>query len=352
MTTSKSRPQVNSTFKVLNLLFSFLFLAAAAYYLASPINALAATTVDRIVAQVNNEIITLSDLQARIKSMPPEMKSSLPPGANLELEVLNYMIEIELINQVARRMGIMISEQEVDANINAIKEENNLTDAQLEASLKKNGQSLKDFRANLKFEILKDLVLRENIIRKIVIPDQEVEAFLRGEGPQGISSQYFLGIGGEVKDSDKVKLIFLASDPSKAAEVMKKALSIRKEIEAGLPFSEAAIRYSEGPGAKEGGDPGLTVGEMQSQLQTLARSLTPGQVSQPLDGGAVVLLMLIEPSTPASSSTPKANSDEKQVFTPEQYQAARRQLEQLKLREKYSSWLEELKSKANIKIML
>ncbi|MDR1486438.1 MAG: SurA N-terminal domain-containing protein [Deltaproteobacteria bacterium] len=352
MITSKFMTLSGNLFKkalIIPIIFAFLTITSSLLGLNQ--QALAATTTDRIVAQVNNEVITLSDLQARIKSLPPEMKSSLPPGATLEEAVLNYMIETELINQVARRMGIIVSENEVDSQIEGYKQANNFNDAQLQAALARNGQTIKDFRAYLKFEILKDIVLRENILRKIVIPDKEVEAFLRGEGPAGYSPNYLLGLGGTIQDTDKVRLIFFSSSPDKSNEVMNMAAQVRQEVVAGLPFSEAAKRYSQGPGAEQGGDSGLTVGELQTQLQQIARTLTPGEVSQPLDGGQVVLLMYIEPpagSTPAET----AGSSGEKTFTPQQYQQARRQLEQIKLREKYTSWLEELKSKATIKILL
>jgi peptidyl-prolyl cis-trans isomerase SurA len=305
---------------------------------------------DRIVAMVNNEIITLSDLNNQIKAMPQSQKASLPKDASLEEQVLNYMIEIELINQVARRDGLMVPEQEVDAAIESIKAENNINDAQFRSSLAQSGLSLADFRANLKVEILKDKVLRYNILRKVVVTDKEVNDFLTGQGPR-ISGVY---IGGS-NESDRVRLLFLASSPDRSDRIMERAATIRREIDSGLLFSEAARRYSEGPGAEDGGNMGTTVGELQPQLKAIALSLAPGQVSEPLDGGQAVLLMYIEPRSegaPGGRAGAPGNGASLGDFSPQQKDMARRQLEQLKAMQKYETWLSELKAKANIKVTL
>jgi hypothetical protein len=135
---------------------------------------------------------------------------------------------------------------------------------------------------------------------------------------------------------------------------MAKAASIRGEIEGGLSFEDAAKRYSEGPGAAEGGDPGdMVVGELAPELQAIARKLTPGTVSDPLNGGTVVLLMTVEPSKlppPSEASAGKPAKGKKgSEFTPEQRQEARRRLEQMKVRAKLETFMDDLKKNAVIK---
>jgi peptidyl-prolyl cis-trans isomerase SurA len=341
--------QVVQKSKALRALSLFSLLAALSLFL--PSQATAATTVDRIVATVNGEIITLSDLNNQIRALPQAQKASLSPETSLERQVLDYMIEVELINQVARRDGLMVPETEVDGAIEMIKTENGINDAQFRSSITQSGMSLADFRNNLKVEILKDKVVRYNIFRKVVVTDKEVNDFLSGQGPN-LKSIY---IGGS-NDSDKVRLLFLSSSPNRSEQVMDRASTIKREIDSGLLFSEAAKRYSQGPGAAEGGDIDTTVGELQPQLKAIALSLAPGQVSEPLDGGQAVLLMYIEPRSgdaqTASGSKSSGSSGDLGNFSPEQKDMARRQLEQIKAMQKYQTWLAELKSKANIKISL
>jgi parvulin-like peptidyl-prolyl isomerase len=138
---------------------------------------------------------------------------------------------------------------------------------------------------------------------------------------------------------------------------VQRAATIKREIEAGLSFAEAARQYSKGPGAAEGGETGTTVGELADQLKAVALSMAPGQTSDPLDGGQVVLLLHID-ARPAASPPPETTSDGEKPkvdlsqFSPEQRDMARRQLEQIKLRQRYEAWFTDLKAKANIKITL
>jgi peptidyl-prolyl cis-trans isomerase SurA len=314
------------------------------------VSAQAATSVDRIVALVNDDIITLSELKARIDTMR-KMQRGLPSGPALERQVLDSMIELELLNQMARKVGIAVGDQEIDGVIERIKNENNITEAQLKGSLKQSGISYSDYRNNLKNELLKEKFLYLNIYQKIVVTEAEVDKFLAGEGP----STRGLYLGGSA-ESDKVRFLFLASSPNRSAQILQKAASIKQEVEAGLSFAEAAKLYSQGPGASAGGDTGTTIGELAPQLKAVAMSMAPGQTSEPLDGGQAVLLLYVEPRgaspTPTAPTSENGSKPDMGSFSPEQRNMARRQLEQIKAQKKYETWLSEIKAKANIKITL
>jgi peptidyl-prolyl cis-trans isomerase SurA len=302
--------------------------------------ALAATVTDRIVASVNNEVITLSDLNARLKTVSPMLKNTLPPGTTMEMEVLNQLIEMELISQIARRMGLIISEQEVDQALESIKTENKLNDAQFRAALAHEGQTVSDFRANIKFQLLRDLVIRQNLLRRIVVTDKEVNDYLAGGGANMIPT------GDSASPADRVRIIFLESGG------MAKANEVFQKIQSGsISFADAARQYSQGMGAQEGGDLGLRVGDLDERLSSLVGQLSPGQVSPPIDRGQDVLLIYIEPRPGTQASAPAASKAPGE-YTIQQREMARRQLEQQKARAKFDSWLDDIKSKANIKITL
>jgi peptidyl-prolyl cis-trans isomerase SurA len=334
--TSRAVPPFRAQKALAALLAALALLAAAT---APP--AAAATTVDRIVAQVNSEVITLSDLNARLKTISPALKSTLPPGTNLEMEVLNQLIEMELISQMARRIGIVVGEQEVDQAIESIKSENNINDAQFRASLAREGQTVENFRANIKFQILRDMVVRENLLRRIVITDREVDDYLAGGGAN------FAALGEGATPLDKIRIIFI--EPG----AMAKATSVYNQVLSGsMSFAEAARQYSQGMGADDGGDLGMTVGDLDERLGSLIRTLAPGQVGPPIDRGQDILLIYVEPRANAQAAAAPAAKRAPSDYTPQQREAARRQLEQLKARDKFDAWLADIKSKANIKITL
>jgi peptidyl-prolyl cis-trans isomerase SurA len=323
--------------------------------LALALPALAATTVDRIVAQVNRDVITLSELQARIRTISPDQRAGLSASGGLEKQVLDLMIEQLLLTQDAKRLGIMVSESEVDEALNSIIQNNNMSQAQFKSSLAKRGIDYLGFRGEIKNELLKNKVLGYNVMSKIVITEEEITNFLNGEGASLIG----MNTEGGASDFNQVRMIFLGSSPREAGRVMNRAQKIKEEIEAGLSFAEAAEKYSVGPGKDNGGDTGnnLTVGDLQPQLRDLARQVAPGQVSPPINGGQAVLLLYIVPPEPAKAPAPDAKKkkrgkgDEKE-FSEAERQAARRQLEQIKLRQKFETWLNNLKSRAVIKIDL
>ncbi|MDR3153570.1 MAG: SurA N-terminal domain-containing protein [Deltaproteobacteria bacterium] len=340
-------------------------LLALAAALAAPVapDASAATTVDRIVAQVNRNVITLSELQARINSLSPPQKAALSGAGDLARQVLDLMVDEELVNQAAQKIGLVVTDAEVSEAVTSIMNENKINQDQLRRALQASGTNLPAFRAQLRLEILKNKVLSYSIMNRIVVTESEVTDFLNGKTPEG-TEPVFSSTG--VSDFDGVRIIFLQSSPSRTASVMAKAAQIKAEIEAGLPFADAAKKYSQGPGADNGGDPGnLVVRDLQPELQALARKLVPGKVSEPLNGGDAVLLITVLQGSPARPSAPSEDSaqarrrrgskkgePEAQAFTAEQRAGARRQLEQIKMRRKYESWIQELRKNSVVRITL
>ncbi|MDR2199160.1 MAG: SurA N-terminal domain-containing protein [Deltaproteobacteria bacterium] len=329
-----------------------LLLAAAAILCAAAPLA-AAPKIDRIVAQVNRDVITLSELEARIAVMSPAQKAALTAGGgSVQSMVLNMMIEEELLNQAAAQYDIRVSEAEIDEAVKSILEENHINESQLKSSLSQGGMSYPAFRLQLRRDILTNKLVSSTVVNRMVVTENEVTDFLNGNLPPGVEP---LMSASGVSDYDGVRMIYLTCDPRTAESVMRKAAAIKSEIESGsVTFEEAARKYSQGPGAAEGGNPGnITVRELQPELQAIARDLAPGKVSQPLYAGQVVLLVSVVP-TMAPSPTPKKGEGGESVkeFTPEQRQTARRSLEQMKVRGKMESYLADLKKKAVIKITL
>jgi peptidyl-prolyl cis-trans isomerase SurA len=314
----------------------------------------AETITDRIVAKVNRNIITLSELEARLKILSPQQKAALSAGGNIQRMLLDMMVEEELMNQAAAKMGIAVTDPEIDEAINGIMVENKINQTQLRQSLQASGSTLEAFRHQLRFEILRNKILGYNFMSKIVITDQEVNDFLSGNLPQG-TSELVSATG--VSDFHPIRMIVLNSSPSTVQKVLTQAEKIKADIENGtITFADAAKQYSVGAGAENGGDPGnVVVRDLQPELQQIAKNLSPGEISAPLNGGNVVLLLTILPTLaqePVSIEKPKRGQKEKKVYSPEQMAMGRRQLEQIKLRSKFETWLADVRSTAIVKITL
>lgn len=308
--------------------------------------------VDRIVAAVNGELITMRQLDNRVNSL---MKSRQGAGASredLRRKVLDALIDQELVNQAAKAKGVFVSTSDVNAALESIKADNKLTDAQFQASLAHSGTTLDAFKEDLRVEILRNKVLGAQVMSKVVVTDNEVLKFLNGDGPD--IAQMAAVTGGPTGDKRPLRVIFLAVDPNNKSKAQNEARRIKAEIDGGLSFADAAAKYSQGPGRDKGGDTGegMTVDKLPPPIQAALSSLKPGQPSEPLDAGNAVVIMTVvgeleSPKASVRDSGQKGGSDS---FSAEEKESARRKLEAYKMQQRYVEWIKTLKRNAIIKI--
>jgi peptidyl-prolyl cis-trans isomerase SurA len=302
----------------------------------------APTVVDRIVARVNNGVVTLSELEAALNTVSPQQRQAVPKE-ELQGMILNSLIEKELISQVANSMGIMVGENEVDIAIEGIKRENNLNDSQFRASLAAQGMTIDFFRANLKFQILSDRLFREIVLNRIVVTENEVTDYLNGIGAfQGRNE-------GGAALNDKVVIFLLPTTPSTSGRLLKQAETLYNQVRTGtVTYAEAERQLTRDLGGDEGQV--LSVGELQESLQNIAASLSPGLLSPPVDLGKSILVMYIQPRQ--ANSNPTGTTKAASEFTDQQRQFARQQVEQIKRSDKVKAWMNDLKAKAIIQTSL
>lgn len=313
-----------------------------------------AQSVDRIVAVVNGEIITMRQLDNRVNSLMKSQKVGNVGRDEMRQRVLDALIEQELINQAAKSKGVFVTEADISATIESIKKDNNLTDEQFRGSLVHSGTSLEAFRDDIRIELLRNRVLGSQVMSKIVVTDSEVLALLKGEGPADIKPVKSGGGG-------PIRLIALPVSGDKA-KVMAEAKRIKKEIEGGLSFADAAYKYSKGPGFDNGGDPGdaMDLSQLPPQLVSMIESLAPGQPTEPIDGGNGIFIFCradVAAAATAVADEEKPKKKEKKNkggpviadFSVDQIENARRQLERNKMQQRYVEWVTDLKKKAIVK---
>ena len=328
------------------LAFVFLSLIFIAY---SPV---AQAAVDRIVAVVNGEVITLKQLDNRVNSLMKSRQGAGMGRDDLRRKVLDALIDQELINQAAKAKGVFVTESDVSLALDGIKKENNLSDAQFRASLAQSGTTVDAFREDLRIELLRNRVLGAQVMSKIVVTDSEVRAFLRGDGPD-------LGaMGGPTGDTRPLRMIIIPLDPGNKAKSMAEGRRIKSEIEKGLDFAAAAKKYSKGPGRDKGGDPGdgATVANLPPELQQALYKLGSGQPIEPVEAGNAVVVLSALGDSPApvkmesSGGKKKKGKDDPNEFNPEARESARRQLERYKMQQRYTEWVKDLKRNAIIRV--
>ena len=148
------------------------------------INARSAEIVDRIVAVVNDDVITLIELKGSLKPYMEKIRSlGYPPEKEQELlfkvrkDMLDRLINQKIEDQEIKRSKVEISEEQIDQTIERIKETNYLTDEQLRAALAKDGLTMEEYRKQIKSEILRTRLVNLKVKSKIVITKEDVKAY-------------------------------------------------------------------------------------------------------------------------------------------------------------------------------
>jgi len=294
---------------------------------------------NRVVAIVNNDVVTLHELNGRIRKVtgiPPDQFRTKSEEQFMEVrrKVLDMLISEKIALEKVRELNITVSEKEVDAAIERIKQNNQLTQEDLEAKLESDGTNLKAYKEEIRKELERIRLINQEVKSKILIREEELK-------------DYYDKHIDEFRRKAKLHLavIFLAQkDPSDKKEreaLIKKANGLLTRLANGEDFSELARKYSDGPGAKDGGDLGkFKMSDVNPQLAQHIKGLSEGEVSQPIITPAGIQLIKV------------VEKQEKGVKSYEQVKGAIHTiLYRQKLDKKYAAWLEELKEKAYTKII-
>ncbi|MEW6267053.1 MAG: SurA N-terminal domain-containing protein [Thermodesulfobacteriota bacterium] len=322
-----------------------------------------AETLDRIVATVNGQIITLRDLNERLTPLVRAIKNQGQPVdmESLKRKALDLMIDQRLILDEARRRGVEVTDEQVAQAIEKIITENKLDQAQFEAKLTENGQTMAQFRQNVRAEIARQRLVEREIASRVVISDEEVYSYLRSRNPGLASSSGTTSAGKSGSSPRRVHLrnILLpftsSSTESEVKNVVVKAEKVRDEIGRGLDFAKAAVQYSAAGNARQGGDLGfLNWEDIDGRIRAGLQGLKEGEVSPPIPTGQGIQLFQIvalEGGSTGKKATKSEPASDIRVSAEEREQV-RTMLMEKRLKDNYESWTRNLRSKAVIKINL
>lgn len=300
------------------------------------IAAVAATAevVDQIVAEVNGEIITYSELRRVLEPIYAQY-SKVYQGEELILRIrkaradaLNQLIENKLIVQEANTLGLQLNEKVVDEKIRETKARFKNEEEFLEA-LKNEGTSYDDFAKSVREQLILKAFLNQAVTSKVTVTPKEIKA-------------YYEMHTGEFGEEEKVHLflILVRKDPANPKLSEETARQISTKIKSGGEFAELAKSYSEGPNAEKGGDLGfVNRGQLLKDLEEKAFALEVGQVSDLIETEAGYhILWAKEKEKPSVKSLSEVETEvEAKVF-------------RQKATEVHEKWLSSLKKKAYIHI--
>lgn len=246
-------------------------------------HAAAPQMLDRVVAVVDRNVITQSELDERTGTILAQFKGKdvrLPSKEILEEQVLDQLISETLQLETARRYNVNIGDQQVLDAIGRIAQGNGWTLEQLEQNLASDGKTLNELRETIRRELTIREVSQGMVMSRIRISEQDVDNFLSSADAQfWVSPSYKLG---------HILIPLSQSASSKETEVAaEKANNLHKKLKSGASFAETAIAESKGPAALNGGDLGW---KKSSDLPTLFAKVLPSMkasdISKPIKSPA------------------------------------------------------------------
>ena len=246
----------------------------------APASAATGTVVNTIAAIVNDEVITLYEVEreARPVIREKEKKSPLDAAAKSKIrrEALEHLIEKKLLDQKVRELNLRVGEEELRLAIEDVKKQNNMTSQEvLISALASQGLTYEQYRTQLREQIEKLKLVSMEVRAKIHVSESEMRAYYEEN-----QTRYSL------EDTFRARHIFFKASektpPEELKRTMATALLVLAEAKSGKDFAELAKSYSEDPAArKDGGDLGsFKKGDMMPELEAAIVSMKPGDVSE------------------------------------------------------------------------
>ena len=314
------------------LIFSAIFVIGFTHHVL-------AETSNRVVAIVNDEVITLHELKKKMEEMTGQTMYDIRSQdkekyLDTRQKILDVLINERLTQEKIQELGISVSQGEVDSTIERIKKSNQLTHEELMATLKNEGITYEKYREVIKKDLERRRLISYEVSSKIIIREEQIV-------------QYYQENKGKYTRAARVHLagIFLKkknpNDKDEISELTRKGKDLLDRIRKGEDFGELAREFSEGPGADEGGDLGIfkTV-QLDPELRKILEGIPEGGVSDPIirrDGVQIIKLFKRE------EAKEKSFEEVRDLIFEILYKE--------EINKRYASWIKELRENTYTKII-
>ncbi len=301
-----------------------------------------AQDVNRVLAVVGDQVITSLDVEKMLRTLEQQMTATTRPGEQtpspqqLQRLALERLIEDKVFEQEVQREKITVGKEELERFIDRVRTSNNLSEDEFVAQLSRRGLTMDEYREELKKDIIKHKLLDRNVKSKVVISNEQVE------------KAYQEASGGSAFSTDQVRFrgLFLqvSEEASPAVEqtIKQRAEDLRKQAAGGADFADLARKYSQGPGAAQGGEIGpLSSADMLPAMRAALADLKPGDISGVVrvPSGYVVMQLIERGAAPAAAPSSQLKEQ------------VRAKLENEAMEKRFQEWIKDLRSKIYIKVM-
>jgi len=311
-----------------------------------------AEIVDRVVAEVNDEVITLSEIEEEGKGLFRKIALEVPAQDRLSAieqvrqDILISMIDKMLIKQEALKQGIRVTSEEIDGMVEQMLQASNISKEQLLAKLEDSGADEAVYRSNIESQIYQNKLLNRDVRSKIVITEEAIldyyDTSYTKHIPEGGYYLLQLGIGwGETEGEE----LDPAISEQRKQSARQRAERVHKLALSGNDFKELARKFSDLPSATEGGDIGVfEESEMASYMRTAVTSLNPGEVSAIIETPVGFQFFKLLSSKEGGIVMQAPYSQVKEEI--------REKLYNQELRIEFEEWIEEIRNEAYIRTSL
>lgn len=282
--------------------------------------------IDGVIAVVNDDVITLSEFEEKL----PNQNVKITPQQ--EKTILDQMIEQKLLEQEADKLGIRVSEGEVDNAIRSVIGKFNLTDDQMKEVLAKENLTPRQFREQWRLQILSQKVIGAKLQGQLAVTEDEIE-------------EYYKTNYGSDERVDEVKIAHILISPDAAGgeeQAKQRAEEVAELAKSGEDFEKLAKEYSNDTiSSVKGGELGyFRRGDLVESLENAAYSTPVGDIAGPVESPAGYHIIKV-----LDKKTSKGDLD-----------AYREEIKEKLYREKaqqeLSAWIDEIKSSAYIDLRI
>lgn len=257
-------------------------------FLAPPGRCAAGVLLDRVVAVVNKEAITWSELYSamefemgrQLKGLSAEEKKKV--FRQSEGRFLESMIDIKVQLQHAGKLGISASEEQVDRAVAGIRDRYSMDEEEFRRNLRAEGLTMKKYRDMIREQIVISRLVDREVRSRIILTEEDVR---KGLEELNLGKGILYGL----------KQIFFSLPEGEDMDALgEKVGKVMERLRAGEDFGELASRYSEGPNAGRGGDLGfIPRNQLAAEFMAAVKDLSPGQYTEPFRSARGVHILML-----------------------------------------------------------
>lgn len=311
-----------------------------------------AQLVDRVVAVVNEDIITLTELQENGREFLEKIQESVPEDQRRQAlreaqeRILAKLIDQHLISQEAAKVNIDLSDAEFEQSFARNLEKMGVTRQELLAKLKASGLSEEKYLEDQRSQLLRDKLILYEVRSKIIITDEMIREYYAAEYAEELQDggYYLLQMGFTWGDSEEMRQSpgLLMADKARAR---REAVETRQQLLGGADFAELARQKSDLPSAVDGGDIGIfQEDEMALAMREAVVKLKAGEITPVLETQNTFQIFKL--------LSRRQGEVVQQVPFETVKEEIRKKLFESEFNKEYRKWIEEMKKAAYVKKML